>query len=88
VSGSDRLVFDDAVFAAAGLSVGQISSSQFWASTTATAAHDADDRFVYNTKSGVLYFDVDGSGGNASVAVALLGSTTHPVITYTNIVVI
>ena len=49
---------------------------------------DASDRLVYNTSTGILYYDADGSGVRASVAIALLGNLTHPNLTYTDIQII
>ena len=34
--------------------------------------YDADDRFVYNTSSGQLYYDADGSGAGGAQLVATL----------------
>lgn len=73
-TGTDKLHFSLAVFAASGLSAGTLQSNQFWASPKATSGHDIDDRFIYNTKSGVLYFDPDGSGSLSAVEVLTLGS--------------
>lgn len=49
-----------------------------------TTAGDADDRFVYNTSTGVLYYDADGSGSGASpIQVALIGtSSARPLLTH------
>ena len=53
-----------------------------------TAAHDATDRLIYNTTTGALYYDADGTGVTAAVQVALLGSTTHPTLAYDDFMVI
>jgi Ca2+-binding RTX toxin-like protein len=48
---------------------GALSKAAFWAGTK---AHDADDRIVYNKKTGVLYYDDDGTGGHTMVRIAKL----------------
>jgi Ca2+-binding RTX toxin-like protein len=40
----------------------------------ARTAHDADDRIVYDTSSGKLYYDADGTGTVQSVQVAVLAN--------------
>ncbi|WP_225007222.1 calcium-binding protein [Novosphingobium percolationis] len=55
-----------------------LSDVHFYKAAGATAAHDADDRIVYNTTSGWLYYDADGAGGQAAIQVFKLGLTTHP----------
>jgi Ca2+-binding RTX toxin-like protein len=52
-----------------GMKAGKIASKAFYAGT---AAHDADDRFIYNKKAGVIYFDSDGLGGKAQIQFALV----------------
>ena len=70
-SGWDFLRFDGAAF---GLSTGHFAAgdARFYAAAGASAGHDADDRLVFNTSSGQLYYDADGSGGGAAQLVATL----------------
>jgi len=54
-----------------GLSLGTLDASQF---VIGSAAADADDRFIYNSANGKLYFDADGSGASGQVQFAKLSS--------------
>jgi Ca2+-binding RTX toxin-like protein len=85
--GADRLRFDDAVFTGIG-ATGNWSATdgRFFAGAGATAGHDANDRVVYDTSTGHLYYDADGSGAGAAVLVATLQGT--PTVTATDITVI
>jgi Ca2+-binding RTX toxin-like protein len=67
VSGSDRILLDDAAFA--GLGLGALGANAFVAGG---AAQDADDRILYDAATGALYFDADGSGSGAAVRFATL----------------
>ena len=55
----DRIWIDDAVFE--GLSTGVLSAAEFQAHSSGQA-QDASDRIIYDTDSGYLYFDADGTG--------------------------
>jgi Ca2+-binding RTX toxin-like protein len=79
---SDRIVLDDDVFTAFDATVsGAITTAQFYAAPGATAAQDSSDRIVYNPVTGSLYYDADGSGGQAAVLFAILGGgATHPLL--------
>ncbi|ERT04820.1 GDSL-like Lipase/Acylhydrolase family protein, partial [Lyngbya aestuarii BL J] len=52
-----------------GLTVGTLASDQFVLGTLAT---DSNDRFLYDTASGNLFFDVDGIGSQTSTLLATL----------------
>jgi Ca2+-binding RTX toxin-like protein len=71
--GADRLHFESDVFAALGPEAGWAADDpRFFAAPNAAAAHDADDRLVYDTASGRLYYDADGIGGADALIVATL----------------
>ena len=50
------------------------SDPRFYAAAGATGGNDADDRLVYDTSSGRLYFDADGVGGQDAALLATLNS--------------
>lgn len=55
----DAIRLDNAIFTAL-TSTGVLFRTAF---ATGTAAGDADDRIIYNSASGVLYYGADGAGG-------------------------
>lgn len=71
--GSDMLVLDSAVFE--GLDAGSLDPRAFL-SGAAPVASSADQRILYDTETGRIYFDSDGSGVELAVAFAQL--TTRP----------
>jgi len=88
VRGRDKIVLSSEVFKGVPL-LGEsgLAPAAFVRSATATAARDADDRLIYNTKSGILFFDADGVGGKAAVAIAQLGFDLHPNLTASDILI-
>jgi uncharacterized repeat protein (TIGR02059 family) len=94
-SGTDQLQFSKAIFIGAvnfkglsGAALGDLSSDAFWSGAGVTTAHDADDRFIYNTTNGYLYYDNDGNAlRDQAVLVAILGATTPLVFTDLQIIV-
>jgi Ca2+-binding RTX toxin-like protein len=82
VSGTDKIALDDAVFTAIG-GLGALNPNAFFAGA---AAHDADDRIIYDQSTGQLFYDADGNGAGAAVLFATLGN--HPTILASDIVVI
>ncbi len=65
----DTIVLSNAIFT--GLSVGTLAASAF---VIGAAAADADDRIIYNSATGALFFDADGNGGGAAVQFATLAT--------------
>ena len=63
---TDKLQFDSLIFK---LEIGKLDPDAFFAGTK---ARDAEDRFVYDQKTGRLYFDDDGTGAHAQKLVAIL----------------
>lgn len=53
-----------------GLGLGIVQDAQF---VKGTAAKDRNDRFIYNQKTGALFFDKDGSGSASQVQIATFG---------------
>jgi hypothetical protein len=90
VSGTDKLLFSKSAFK--GLfdaNLGSLSIDAFWSGAGVSTANDASDRFIYNSTTGALYYDADGSGrSSAAVLVALIGVDTHPVLNFSDIQVI
>jgi Ca2+-binding RTX toxin-like protein len=50
---------------------GVLAAANFRANTTGTAA-DANDYIVYETDTGLLFYDADGSGAGAALLIATL----------------
>ena len=63
----DTIRLDDALFTT--LPVGSLAKSAFY---SGAAAHDADDRIIYDPASHRLYYDPDGTGAQAAIAFAEL----------------
>ena len=75
-TGTDVIALDTAVFTSIG--TGTLPEEAFYARSSGTAAHDADDRIIYNTSSGKLYYDADGNLPGANpVLFAIVGTSTH-----------
>ena len=72
VSGTDSIRLDNDVFTA--LSVGAITDAQLAHGVGLSNALDADDRLVFDTSSGKLYYDADGAGGVDAIQFAQMGA--------------
>jgi Ca2+-binding RTX toxin-like protein len=65
-SGVDHIGLDHSIFSAIGTT---LDATEFRASAGGNAA-DANDYILYDTATGNLYYDADGSGGGAKVLIA------------------
>jgi Ca2+-binding RTX toxin-like protein len=65
----DTIRLENAVFS--GLSTGYLRSSQFH---IGAAAHDTTDRIIYNSATGAVFFDPDGTGSAAPTQFAWLST--------------
>lgn len=75
----DQIHLDNAVMAGLGLTTGGLNTAAF-TSGNFTSAQDASDRIIYNSTTGLLYYDADGAGGAAAISFAQLTaglSLTH-----------
>jgi Ca2+-binding RTX toxin-like protein len=70
-SGKDKFYLDEDIFT--GIAPGKLQSSAFH---QGTQAKDADDRIIYDKKTGALYYDPDGAGGVAQTKFAQLDKGT------------
>jgi serralysin len=64
----DTILLEDAIFSALTGTTTLPSSAFVWGSAATTSAH----RIVYNTATGALLYDADGSGAGAAVQFATL----------------
>jgi hypothetical protein len=69
----DTIGLDHDIFKKAGAA---LDENEFFAKKGAVKAHDRDDRIIYDTKTGKLYYDDDGNkkGGHDAVHFATLGN--------------
>jgi Ca2+-binding RTX toxin-like protein len=80
----DTIRLDNAVFASIG-GVGTLSAARFWKSASGLA-HDANDRAIYETDTGKLFYDSNGNAAGGRVQIAVLSN--HAAITHADIFVI
>lgn len=69
------------------LAAGNLAAGAFQANATGTATQ-SDDRIVYNTTTGDLYYDADGSGAGAAIKFAAFSTTVKPVLSAADFIVV
>ncbi|MGO4837144.1 calcium-binding protein, partial [Rhizobiaceae sp. 2RAB30] len=63
---ADTIRLDNAVMAGLGLATGTLAAGKFWKSASGLA-HDADDRIIYETDTGKLFYDANGKASGGAV---------------------
>lgn len=66
--------------------VGTLNSADFRFGAGITTAGDATDRIIYNTSTGALYYDADGTGAGAAVQFAQLNAA--PTLNFNDFIII
>lgn len=69
----DTIRLDNAVMSGLGTTLGTLASGKFWKSTSGLA-HDADDRIIYETDTGKLFYDANGKASGGAVQIATLAA--------------
>src|SRR3954465_11517819 len=74
-AGWANIQLKQAVFTGIG-ALGRFSAGnvRFFSAAGATGGHDADDRIVYNSSTGELYYDADGNGAGAAQLIATISN--------------
>jgi len=85
VTGTDQFELDPTIFTSL-TSLGSITASEFISGAGVTAATTASQYLIYNTTTGFLYYDADGTGSTAKVQIATLGVGSHPAIAATDFI--
>jgi Ca2+-binding RTX toxin-like protein len=83
VTATDSIWLDKAIYTALSTNTlnTAITSAQYLSGAGVVAATTVDQHLLYNTTTGILYYDADGSAaGQAAVQIALIGATTHPTL--------
>ena len=75
---TDKIYLDDAGFTAIGPS---LDDAEFLSGAGVTTATTSTQRIIYDSSSGALYYDADGSSAGAAVQILNLGVNTHPNLT-------
>ncbi len=84
---ADTIRLENSVFRAL-TALGTLAQAAFHAAAGASTAHDGDDRIVYDTAAGALYYDADGNlaGGADAIQFAILDN--HAVLTRNDFVIV
>ena len=73
---NDTIRLENAIFnKLVGANNTTLSAAQFF---KGTAAHDLDDRIIYNSATGALFYDADGNKAGGVAAIQFATLTTHP----------
>lgn len=81
----DTIQLENAIFKKL-TATGTLLADNFVANNTGKAV-DSNDYIVYNKTTGALLYDADGSGSGSAIQIGILGTSTHPTITYSDFLV-
>jgi serralysin len=85
----DQIRLDNAVMEGLGALIGPLSADAFLAGPGRVSAADASDRIIFDTLTGDLYYDADGTAGSATaIKIATLGGGAIPNLEHTHFSVI
>ena len=86
-SKDDTIYLDNSIFASL-INEGTLDSSNFVSNKSGTSI-DSDDYIIYETDTGKLFYDADGSGNGAALQIATLyGISNQNTLTYSDFMVI
>ncbi len=83
-SNQDKIDLSKSVMSGLSL-IGTLSADEFF---QGSSSHDTTDRVLYDTSTGTLYYDADGTDSQAAIAIAVLGDLLHPTLNYTDLNII
>lgn len=81
----DTMKLENAIYKGLGTATGVLAAAAFY---TGAAAHDANDRIIYNKVTGEIFYDADGTGAAAAVKIAVIDTVSKPVLTSADFVII
>lgn len=70
---NDIIQLENAIFTSLTVT-GELIAEMFHSGAGITSAADANDHLIYNSSTGALYYDPDGTGATAAVQFATLGT--------------
>ena len=83
----DTIRLENGIMTGLGLTAGALAAGAFHSGIINTATQ-VDDRIIYNTSTGGLFYDADGTGASAAVQIAIIGTNNHAALTNADFVVI
>jgi len=81
VVADDTFQFENAIFTGLGTTTGAFTPDAFIKGAGLRSALDAEDRMIYNTTDGAVYYDADGTG-SANAPIRLMLIANKPALTY------
>jgi len=84
----DKIVMSKSIFGAIATAAGASLAAGEFVAYAGSIAKDANDHVIYNTVTGALFYDADGTGALAAIRFAVVGTTTHPSLSATDILIV